>query len=133
MHNGKELKVNEKIEEGCIEKCICEASGKMMCVPRCPAVNHTSDQCVTVRDPKDMCCEIELCDVTLDDHEQSPIVVVPPPTTEKDINDESKFHCEYKDNKYTVGKYPRNKNYFLPRFYIILFTYFKRSTIPRWM
>lgn len=62
----------------------------------------TSDKCVTVRDPKDSCCEIELCDVTLDDHEQSPIVIVPPPTTEKSEGSDKK-HCQHKNEDYTIG------------------------------
>lgn len=82
-YKGKQYAINERIEESCDTICKCLASsGLVECEPRCPEVNHTTashEQCVSVPDPKDPCCHIELCDVTLDDHEQGAIVVVPPP------------------------------------------------------
>ncbi|XP_046628551.1 putative epidermal cell surface receptor [Neodiprion virginianus] len=70
------------VEDGCSQVCVCEARGKLKCRPRCPS-NSTStsmatmmassanqpDKCVPVPDPRDACCTITLCDVTLGDHE----------------------------------------------------------------
>ncbi|EDW85203.2 uncharacterized protein Dwil_GK14524 [Drosophila willistoni] len=70
-YQGETYKFRERLEIGCEEICHCEEAGKMNCRPRCPEKNHTrADKCVYVKDPKDVCCQLELCDVTLDDHEQ---------------------------------------------------------------
>lgn len=110
LHNGKMYKPNDRIEEGCEVLCMCEQTGNISCIPRCPKMNQTtSEKCVKVKDPKDVCCEIELCDVTLDDHEQSPFVVVPPPSSvekltqsPKDLMDQR--DCEYKGQHYKIGQ-----------------------------
>lgn len=112
MYNGRKLSLEDRIEIDCDMICKCMGeSGKVECEPRCPKMNHTtSEQCVTVPDPKDSCCQIELCDVTLDDHEQSgAIVVVPPPPSmaEKLMNENSssidQHHCVHKDRTYKKG------------------------------
>lgn len=115
LYNGRKLSLEDRIEIDCDMICKCMGeSGKVECEPRCPKMNHTtSEQCVTVPDPKDSCCQIELCDVTLDDHEQSSgaIVVVPPPPsmTEKLIKENSssvdQHHCMHKDRQYKKGKF----------------------------
>ncbi|XP_055308987.1 putative epidermal cell surface receptor isoform X2 [Sitodiplosis mosellana] len=84
VFKGKKYAINEKIEDGCERICKCIASSVTVeCEPRCPKMNHTTathEQCVIVPDPKDLCCHIELCDVTLDDHDQgSAIAIVPAP------------------------------------------------------
>lgn len=84
VYKGKKYAINERIEDGCEHICKCIASTVAVeCEPRCPKMNLTTanhEQCVTVPDPKDLCCHIELCDVTLDDHLQgSAIAIVPAP------------------------------------------------------
>nr|XP_036674917.1 putative epidermal cell surface receptor isoform X3 [Drosophila suzukii] len=70
---GGVYKFRERLEIGCEQICHCAEGGVMDCRPRCPERNHTRlDKCVYVKDPKDVCCQLELCDVTLDDHEQQP-------------------------------------------------------------
>ncbi|XP_041565080.1 putative epidermal cell surface receptor isoform X5 [Drosophila elegans] len=70
-HMGGVYKFRERLEIGCEQICHCAEGGVMDCRPRCPERNHTRlDKCVFVKDPKDVCCQLELCDVTLDDHEQ---------------------------------------------------------------
>lgn len=118
MFKGKEYAHHQNITDGCEQTCICLESGSVKCLPRCAPVNQTtSEQCVRVRNPKDMCCEILLCDVTLDDHEQSAITVVQPPTNSSANNttDSSEEHlpfsndvkhkqCEHKGRSYALGK-----------------------------
>lgn len=83
VYKGLKYAINERIEDGCESICKCMAlSASVECEPRCPKHNQTSatrEQCVSVPDPKDLCCRIELCDVTLDDHEQGAISIVPAP------------------------------------------------------
>lgn len=84
VYKGRKYAINERIEDGCENICKCMASsGNVECEPRCPKQNETassSDECVSVPDPKDPCCRIDLCDVNDDDHEQSPVIVPPPPS-----------------------------------------------------
>lgn len=55
-----------------------------------------SDHCVTVKDSKDSCCDIELCDVTFDDHEQTGPLV-------PEMKLEEGFQCEYKGKMYKLN------------------------------
>lgn len=125
IYDGQKLSVEDKIEIGCEKICKCmDRSGRVECENRCQKMNQTTnEQCVMVPDPKDSCCRIELCDVTLDDHEQSGgiVVVTPPPTTsstfnarlidsstkQKDTNiqnERNEFHCERNETKYRIGE-----------------------------
>lgn len=83
VYKGRKYAINERFEDGCESICKCMASNASVeCEPRCPKHNQTTatrEQCVSVADPKDSCCRIELCDVTLDDHEQGAISIVPAP------------------------------------------------------
>ncbi|XP_065355158.1 putative epidermal cell surface receptor isoform X2 [Calliphora vicina] len=114
-YNGGIYKFRERLEIDCEQICHCDEGGIMNCRPRCPERNHTrQDKCVFVKDPKDVCCQLELCDVTLDDHEQTPS----PPTAHNSIGDDgygfqegrdvdgavSDAICEYKGQMYSDGK-----------------------------
>lgn len=83
VYKGRKYAINERIEDGCESICKCMASSASVeCEPRCPKHNQTTatrEQCVSVPDPKDLCCQITLCDVTFDDHEQGAIAIVPAP------------------------------------------------------
>ncbi|XP_032593647.1 putative epidermal cell surface receptor isoform X3 [Drosophila grimshawi] len=78
-YQGSVYKFRERLEIGCEQICHCDEGGIMNCRPRCPERNYTrADKCVYVKDPKDVCCQLELCDVTLDDHEQQqPLAPIP--------------------------------------------------------
>jgi hypothetical protein len=104
-HKGKAYAMNERIEIGCDEICSCHASGEMKCSPRCPKMNMTnSDHCVTVKDSKDSCCEVQLCDVSLDDHEQSGFVPMTGQSKDEDVDMTSAMTgCEYKGKKYPLN------------------------------
>jgi hypothetical protein len=102
MHEGKSYDTNERIEIGCEKICTCQASGEVICAPRCPEMNMTkSDHCVTVKDANDSCCEVQLCDVTLDDHEQTAFVPMTGSPRE-DIETEA-TGCEHKGKKYPLN------------------------------
>ncbi|XP_055685919.1 putative epidermal cell surface receptor isoform X2 [Lutzomyia longipalpis] len=93
MYNGTEYGFGATIEEGCERVCKCHGTGQVTCEPRCHKMNETSsDQCVKVKDPTDLCCEIELCDVTLGDGE--------PHMGDKNMGDRP---CEYKGQQYKLG------------------------------
>lgn len=101
-YKDKTYDVSLRIEIGCEELCVCNEMGNMTCSPRCNNGNMTrSEHCVTVKDTKDSCCEVELCDVTLDDHEQSPMVIVPMVTKEEPSA--TPFECDYKGKKYALN------------------------------
>lgn len=95
---------NERIEIGCEEICTCHGdSGEMICTTRCPKMNMTnSDHCVTVKDKNDPCCEVQLCDVSLDDHEQNGFVPMTGQSKEDGVELES-MECEHKGKKYKLN------------------------------
>lgn len=75
----------------------------MICQARCPQLSLPSENCVRVKDPNDSCCQIVLCDVTTDDHEQpdSPSVMMTPSTTTEKIT--GAMNCEYKGKMHNIG------------------------------
>jgi hypothetical protein len=102
--------IDSKVEIGCEELCICDVSGEMLCKPRCAKLTAILDKCVRVKNATDACCEIEFCDVTLDDHEQPGMMTLAPmmekgdkdsKSNEADVEDS---HCMYKGKKYKIGK-----------------------------
>ncbi|XP_035734358.1 putative epidermal cell surface receptor isoform X4 [Vespa mandarinia] len=74
VFGNKTISRGQRVVDGCTKICICEAGGNLKCQPRCPPNETTSiasqhDRCVELMDPRDSCCTITLCDVTLGDHE----------------------------------------------------------------
>ncbi|XP_015598008.1 putative epidermal cell surface receptor isoform X2 [Cephus cinctus] len=77
IFGNETLTRGQRVEDGCSRVCVCEAGGSLKCQPRCPPNETTSaanqhDRCVALPDPRDSCCTITLCDVTLGDHEIKP-------------------------------------------------------------
>ena len=102
LFKGKNYDMNERIEIGCEEVCICHEDGEVICMPRCPKMNMTkSDHCVTVKDVNDSCCDVQLCDVTLDDHEQTGFL--PMAGQSREEPDAEATECEHKGKKYTLN------------------------------
>ncbi|CAH1719991.1 unnamed protein product [Chironomus riparius] len=102
-YKDKMYAVDERIEIGCDEICSCHKNGEMICVPRCAKMNMTySDHCVTVKDTKDACCEVQLCDVSFDDHEQNGFIPMTGQSRE-DGTDLETIECEYKGKKYSLN------------------------------
>lgn len=102
IYNGRKYVINERIEDGCEKICTCMASTAVVeCEARCPEHNQTSSskKCVSVPDPKDSCCQIELCDVTDDDDEQSAVVIVPPPPSFIKPNKNRTSNVLFKDHE----------------------------------
>ncbi|KAH9630788.1 hypothetical protein HF086_001016 [Spodoptera exigua] len=54
---------------GCEQTCTCEPNSVVTCKPRCNAL-PVSDKCINVQDPNDACCEVQVCDVSHDVHEE---------------------------------------------------------------
>lgn len=112
MHNGTKMPIGAKWQDGCEKICLCSEDAEIQCHPRCATFNETaSEHCVTVKDPKDECCSIQLCDVTLDDHEMPAVVggQSTSTTTEKnnsvdeDDKTSNKGPCEHKGKAYKNG------------------------------
>ncbi|XP_052756461.1 putative epidermal cell surface receptor isoform X3 [Galleria mellonella] len=61
--------VGSKWNIGCEQSCICERNSIVTCKPRCNPI-PPSDKCINVQDPKDACCEVQVCDVSQDVHEE---------------------------------------------------------------
>lgn len=124
-YNGERYNFSETIKSDCVETCTCQGNGKVLCEPhRCPKMNHTtSEKCLTLNDPNDSCCKIEVCDVTLDDYEAAPMSShtssAHQPINQTNINNtttnqnkmmENKIlknnepTCQYKNETYNVGQ-----------------------------
>ncbi|XP_063831692.1 putative epidermal cell surface receptor [Ostrinia nubilalis] len=54
---------------GCEQTCTCEKNSIVTCKPRCER-HPPSDKCINVQDPNDACCEVQVCDVSQDVHEE---------------------------------------------------------------
>ncbi|XP_015116127.1 putative epidermal cell surface receptor [Diachasma alloeum] len=74
VFGNKTVARGQRVEDGCSQVCVCEAGGVLKCQPRCPPNDTSSgikqhDRCVALPDPRDSCCTITLCDVSLGEHE----------------------------------------------------------------
>ncbi|XP_002019490.2 putative epidermal cell surface receptor isoform X4 [Drosophila persimilis] len=100
---GAVYKFRERLEIACDQICHCAEGGVMDCRPRCPERNHTrADKCVYVKDPKDVCCQLELCDVTLDDHEQ------PQSPPQNSVNEDSEEEHHQQEHLYGLQEQARD-------------------------
>ncbi|XP_072930099.1 putative epidermal cell surface receptor isoform X2 [Epargyreus clarus] len=61
--------VGGKWNIGCEQTCTCEKNSVVTCKPRCTRLPQ-SDKCINVQDPNDECCEVQICDVSQDAHEE---------------------------------------------------------------
>nr|XP_026489639.1 putative epidermal cell surface receptor isoform X1 [Vanessa tameamea] len=61
--------VGGKWNIGCEQTCTCEQNSVVTCKPRCKRLPQ-SDKCINVQDPNDECCEMQICDVSQDVHEE---------------------------------------------------------------
>lgn len=61
--------VGAKWHIGCEQTCVCEKNSIVQCKPRCERY-QPSDKCINVQDPNDVCCEVQVCDVSQDVHEE---------------------------------------------------------------
>ncbi|KAG6464356.1 hypothetical protein O3G_MSEX014459 [Manduca sexta] len=61
--------VGTKWNIGCEQSCTCEPNSIVTCKPRCNPL-PPSEKCINVQDPNDACCEIQVCDVSHDVHEE---------------------------------------------------------------
>ncbi|KAI5740557.1 hypothetical protein M8J76_005037 [Diaphorina citri] len=68
-YKNEHYKTGETFNDACEAVCYCEEAGHISCKPRCPPKNQTSDRCVAVPDPKDSCCMVVLCDVSIQEHD----------------------------------------------------------------
>ncbi|XP_045528071.1 putative epidermal cell surface receptor isoform X1 [Pieris brassicae] len=68
-YGNESYHVGAKWDIGCEQICTCERMSIVTCKPRCNRMPQ-SDRCINVQDPKDACCEIQVCDVSQDVHEE---------------------------------------------------------------
>ncbi|XP_047506274.1 putative epidermal cell surface receptor isoform X2 [Pieris napi] len=68
-YGNESYHVGAKWDIGCEQICTCERNSVVTCKPRCNRMPQ-SDRCINVQDPKDACCEIQVCDVSQDVHEE---------------------------------------------------------------
>lgn len=72
VYKDKQYKKGQTFVDGCEKNCTCSQAGEVTCKPRCkPPATEPSDKCVTVPDPADVCCTMVLCDVTLEESNES--------------------------------------------------------------
>eukprot|EP00096_Caligus_rogercresseyi_P011409 TRINITY_DN4478_c0_g1_i1.p1 TRINITY_DN4478_c0_g1~~TRINITY_DN4478_c0_g1_i1.p1 ORF type:complete len:1447 (-),score=380.43 TRINITY_DN4478_c0_g1_i1:293-4633(-) len=65
-------RIKERFYDGCEQQCQCMGYGDKVCLPRCPPTAPAPGQnCVTLKDPSDTCCNITVCDKPVFDPQQN--------------------------------------------------------------
>ncbi|XP_013182860.2 putative epidermal cell surface receptor [Amyelois transitella] len=82
--------VGEKWFIGCEQTCSCEANSVVTCKPRCNPP-RPSENCINVQDPNDACCEIQVCDVSHDAHEEPENITSTISSTTEMTNDSQEY------------------------------------------
>ena len=62
----------ERFYDGCEQQCQCMGFGDMVCLSRCPPSSPAPGQnCYTLPDASDPCCNITVCDKPVPDPDQN--------------------------------------------------------------
>ncbi|XP_040573010.1 uncharacterized protein sas isoform X2 [Lepeophtheirus salmonis] len=63
IFKNESYRIKERFYDGCDQQCQCMGYGDKVCLPRCPPTAPAPGQnCVTLSDPSDHCCNITVCD-----------------------------------------------------------------------
>ncbi|XP_049877919.1 putative epidermal cell surface receptor isoform X2 [Pectinophora gossypiella] len=113
-YNNDTHAVGTKWHIGCEQTCSCEPNSVVTCKPRCNKL-QPSDKCINVQDPNDECCEVQVCDVSQDVHEE-PENTTSSTTSTTSTTESIKGFEDYSDLVHHVGQHdnPKPNPGFLP-------------------
>ncbi|KAJ0173765.1 hypothetical protein K1T71_010914 [Dendrolimus kikuchii] len=89
--------VGTKWQIGCEQTCVCEPNSVVTCKPRCKPL-IPSEKCINVQDPNDACCEVQVCDVSQDVHEEPAENVTSSTLTSSTTSEPMKAFEDYDDS-----------------------------------